>query len=128
MSDFGGINVTNEICEITCIHEEQVTNSKERLKNTNSKDLSSLFKILSDENRFKILHALAYEDQLCVCDVANIIGATMANTSHHLQALKKLGVVDSKKIGKLVYYFSSDDRIVELINLGKQLEQGDGCE
>ena len=40
MSDFGGINVTNEICEITCIHEEQVTNSKKRLKNTNSKDLS----------------------------------------------------------------------------------------
>lgn len=114
---------TNEICEITCIHEEKVNNAKERLEMTDSKNISSLFKILSDENRFKILHALAYEDQLCVCDVANIIGATIANTSHHLQSLKKMRVVDSKKIGKLVYYFSSDDRIVELIAVGKKLEK-----
>lgn len=118
----------NNVCEITCIHEEQVNNSKKRLEKIDSRKLSFLFKLLSDENRFKILHALTYEEQLCVCDIANIIGATIANTSHHLQSLKKSGVIDSKKEGKLVYYFQTDSRIKELINVGEKLKEDDDIE
>ncbi|MEG0286746.1 MAG: metalloregulator ArsR/SmtB family transcription factor [Vagococcus sp.] len=117
--------MTVETCEITCIHEEQVERAKSKINEVNVGDLSSLFKLLADENRFKILHSLAFEEELCVCDIANIIGATNATTSHHLQSLKKLGVIDSKKQGKLVYYFSVDKRIRELLVFGKELEKED---
>ena len=82
--------MTVETCEITCIHEEQVERAKSKINEVNVGELSSLFKLLADENRFKILHSLAFEEELCVCDIANIIGATNATTSHHLQSLKKL--------------------------------------
>ncbi|HCX6198028.1 TPA: winged helix-turn-helix transcriptional regulator, partial [Listeria monocytogenes] len=93
--------MNNEICEITCIHEDKVNRAKSKLANFDTPSVSGFFKILSDENRLKIVHALVHEDELCVCDIANIIDASVATTSHHLNSLKKLGVVDSHKDGKL---------------------------
>lgn len=59
---------------------------------------------LSDDTRIKIAYALSLEDELCVCDVANIVGATTTTTSHHLRLLKNLGLANYRKEGKLVYY------------------------
>ena len=107
--------MNNEICEITCIHEDKVNRAISKLVNFDTPSLSCFFKILSDEIRLKIVHALVHEDELCVCDIANIIDASVATTSHHLNSLKKLGVVDSHKDGKLVYYFNKNIKFLNLM-------------
>ena len=111
--------MNNEICEITCIHEDKVNRAKSKLANFDTPSVSGFFKILSDENRLKIVH----EDELCVCDIANIIDASVATTSHHLNSLKKLGVVDSHKDGKLVYYFIKNIKILNLMELGVNFKE-----
>ena len=110
--------MNNEICEITCIHEDKVNRAKSKLANFDTPSV-----ILSDENRLKIVHALVHEDELCVCDIANIIDASVATTSHHLNSLKKLGVVDSHKDGKLVYYFIKNIKILNLMELGVNFKE-----
>ncbi|MFD1427390.1 DNA-binding transcriptional ArsR family regulator [Kroppenstedtia sanguinis] len=49
-----------------------------------------LFKALADPTRMKIAYALVQEEELCVCNVANIISSTLATASHHLRLLRKL--------------------------------------
>lgn len=113
----------NDICEITCLHEDRIEQAKTKLTKTNTLAVSSLFKVLADENRLKILSALGERDDLCVCDIANIIEATVANTSHHLQTLKKMNLVDSKKVGKLVYYYLTNPTIIHLIETGIKVKE-----
>ncbi len=67
-------------------------------------EVSKIFKALSDDTRVKIAYALTVEEELCVCDVANIIGSTTATASHHLRLLRNLGLAQYRKEGKLVYY------------------------
>ncbi|WP_026673594.1 ArsR/SmtB family transcription factor [Alkalihalobacterium bogoriense] len=80
--------------------------------------VANLFKALSDETRMKIAYALSQEDELCVCDVATIIGATTATTSHHLRHLRNIGLAKSRKEGKLVFYSLDDDHVRILIETG----------
>ena len=112
----------NEICEISCVHEDKVLLGKEKLQTEDISSLKSVFKILADENRLKIIYALSYEDELCVCDIAATIEATVATTSHHLLSLKKNGIVVSRKVGKLVYYSIKNDKFVQLLNSKLYLE------
>ncbi|WP_336867358.1 metalloregulator ArsR/SmtB family transcription factor, partial [Peribacillus frigoritolerans] len=73
--------------------------------------VAKIFKALSDDTRIKIAYSLSLEDELCVCDVANIVGATTATTSHHLRLLKNLGLANYRKEGKLVYYSLDDEHV-----------------
>ncbi|MDT2990825.1 ArsR/SmtB family transcription factor [Enterococcus casseliflavus] len=107
----------SDICEITCIHEDKVNRAKEKLTDTDISTLSSILKLLGDENRLKIIYALSYEEELCVCDIANIIGATVATTSHHLLSLKKNDIVKNRKTGKLVYYSIKNNKITQLLDV-----------
>lgn len=104
-----------DICEITCVDEQKVRNVQSKLRQENTLEVATVFKALSDDTRIKIAYALTIEDELCVCDVANIIGATLATASHHLRLLKNLGLAKYKKVGKLVYYSLDDDDVKELI-------------
>lgn len=51
----------------------------------------------------------------CVCDIANIIGVTVANTSHHLRTLHKQGIVKFRKEGKLAFYSLDDEHIRQIM-------------
>lgn len=114
--------MNNEICEITCIHEDKVNRAKSKLANFDTPSVSGFFKILSDENRLKIVHALVHEDELCVCDIANIIDASVA-TLHTIWLIKKIGSSDSHKDGKLVYYFIKNIKILNLMELGVNFKE-----
>jgi len=107
----------NEVCEVTCIDEEKVKRGKNELHQQNPLEVAKIFKALSDDTRIKIAYALSLEDELCVCDVANIVGATTATTSHHLRLLKNLGLAKYRKEGKLVYYSLDDDHVKQLIKV-----------
>jgi DNA-binding transcriptional ArsR family regulator len=106
-----------DVCEITCIDREKTVHVQQQLEKINIVDITKIFKALSDETRMKIAYALTLEDELCVCDVAHIVGATTATASHHLRHLKSLGLAKYRKEGKLVYYSLDDDHVKQLIHI-----------
>ncbi|MBI0581343.1 winged helix-turn-helix transcriptional regulator [Neobacillus cucumis] len=106
-----------DICEVTCVDEEKVKRVKESVSNQNTSAVSQIFKALSDDTRIKIAYALSVEDELCVCDVANIVGSTTATASHHLRLLRNLGLAKFRKEGKLVFYSFDDDHVKQLIQI-----------
>ena len=110
-------NLQNDACKVTCIDEEKVKRGKKELLKQNPLEVAKVFKALSDDTRIKIAYALSLEDELCVCDVANIVGATIATTSHHLRLLKNLGLAKYRKEGKLVYYSLDDDHVKQLLKV-----------
>jgi ArsR family transcriptional regulator, lead/cadmium/zinc/bismuth-responsive transcriptional repressor len=107
----------DDICEITCVDEEKVIRVKKSLAQHNTLAVSQLFKSLSDDTRIKIALALSVEDELCVCDVANIVGCTTATASHHLRLLRNLGLAVYRKEGKLVFYSLDDEHVRQLIQI-----------
>lgn len=119
MNEIGVGILTKEMdmCEITCVDEEKVTRVQNKLAEENPLDVAKFFKVLSDPTRVKIAYALAFEDELCVCDVANIVGSTTATASHHLRNLRELGLAKSRKEGKLVFYSLDDDHVRKLIEV-----------
>ncbi|MDQ6596375.1 ArsR family transcriptional regulator [Bacillus salipaludis] len=106
-----------DICEVTCVDEDKVKRVKESVSNQNTSAVSQIFKALSDDTRIKIAYALSVEDELCVCDVANIVGSTTATASHHLRLLRNLGLAKYRKEGKLVFYSLDDDHVKQLIQI-----------
>lgn len=102
-------------CEVYCYDEEKVIRIQGELEKEDISSVAQLFKALADENRAKISYALCQDDELCVCDVANIIGSSVATASHHLRTLHKQGIVKYRKEGKLAFYSLDDDHIKQLI-------------
>ena len=104
-----------DICEIDLSDEQKVRKVQGKIQRDHLSDVAQLFKALADENRSKIVYALCCEDELCVCDLSYIIGATVANTSHHLRNLYKQGIVKYRKEKKLVYYSLDDNHIKQIM-------------
>jgi len=105
----------NDSCEIYCYDEEKVNRIQGELEKEDLSSVAQLFKALADENRAKISYALCQDDELCVCDVANIIGSSVATASHHLRTLNKQGIVKYRKEGKLAFYSLDDEHVKQLI-------------
>lgn len=95
--------------------EEMMRELKEDVRDL--KGLAELFKAFADETRCKLLYALSVRE-LCVCDLAEIIGSSQSNVSHHLRYLRASRLVKSRKAGRQVFY-SLDDSHVEAV-----IEQG----
>lgn len=65
-----------EFCECTVIHEDIVKKVKQKMPEDGLiYDIAELFKVFADSTRMKIIYALM-EDELCVCDIANIVKTT----------------------------------------------------
>lgn len=111
--------VEKDVCEIYCYDEDKVQRVRGILQNKRD-DLSRIvqvFKALSDENRAKVIYSLCQEKELCVCDVANIIGSSVATASHHLRVLRKQGLVKYRKVGKMAFYSLDDEHIRQIISI-----------
>lgn len=107
-----------DLCEVHYVNEARV----ERVKATMVDDevsiaLSEIFKVLGDPTRVKILHALAREE-LCVCDIASLLGMSLPAISHHLRVLRNLRLVRHRKAGRIVYYALDDDHVRRLLEVG----------
>lgn len=112
-----------DVCEIYSYDEQKVNSIQHDLSEIDIRSVSQLFKVIGDENRAKITYALCKEEELCVCDVANIIGATVATTSHHLRTLLKYSIVKFRKEGKMAFYSLDDDHIKQLILIGLEHQE-----
>ncbi|WP_059103587.1 ArsR/SmtB family transcription factor [Shouchella shacheensis] len=109
------VKENKDACEIFCYDEEKVNRISALVSEEHFVPVADLFKALSDETRLKIAYSLLQENELCVCDVANIIGSTTATASHHLRHLRNLGIAKSRKEGKLVFYSLDDDHVRQLV-------------
>ncbi|GAE27396.1 cadmium efflux system accessory protein [Halalkalibacter wakoensis JCM 9140] len=104
-----------ESCEIYIYDEEKVNRIQDDLQTVDISSVAHMLKAIADENRAKITYALCQDEELCVCDIANIIGITVANASHHLRTLHKQGVVKFRKEGKLAFYSLDDEHIKQIM-------------
>jgi DNA-binding transcriptional ArsR family regulator len=112
MADF------DDVCEVQCFDSEKVTRVKrDSLSPEEILRLAETFKALSDGTRLKILHALSQEE-LCVCDLAEVVEMSQSLVSHQLRLLRTLRLVKYRKEGKMVYYSLDDDHIIHLFSEG----------
>ena len=105
-------------CEVQCIHKEKVLKVKEKdLSPVEILNLADIFKALGDPTRVKILHALSQEE-LCVCDLAEVLEMQQSAVSHQLRILRNLRLVKHRKEGKMVFYSLDDEHIINLFAEG----------
>lgn len=110
------INIDN--CVSNVIHEDIVNKVRENIPDDEILyDLAELFKVFGDTTRIKILHAL-FESEMCVCDIAALLGMNQSAISHQLRILKQARLVKYRREGKVVYYSLDDDHIKHIFDQG----------
>ncbi|MGG3449974.1 ArsR/SmtB family transcription factor [Domibacillus aminovorans] len=123
MSEKAKLKQTDDTCETSCFNEDIVKRVQPKINDVNGVEL--LFKAMSDATRLKIVYALTLEKELCVCDVAHIIGSTTATASHHLRLLRNMGLAKYRKEGKLVYYSVKDEHVHQLVRIALEHSRED---
>lgn len=109
------LNQGEDFCDIFCIDEDKVKRLMGKVPDTGG--LAELFKVLADETRASIVYLLSKEE-LCVCDIATILGTTVSNVSHHLRLLRTSHLVRFRREGKQVYYTLDDEHVNHIIKEG----------
>ena len=105
-------------CDCNIIHQETVNKVIKKMPDENTfNHLADLFKLIGDTTRCRILFALDQEE-MCVCDLANVLNMTKSSVSHQLATLRRSGVVKCHREGKEVYYSLDDEHINKLFDLG----------
>ena len=80
-------------------------------------DLCELFRTFGASPRIRILYVL-FEAEMCVCDIAALLGMTQSAISHQLRALKNARLVKARREGKTVFYSLADDHVKTIIDQG----------
>ena len=107
-----------ECCDFIHAHEEIVERVRNQIPGEDTLyDLSELFRIFGDSTRIRILYVL-FESEMCVCDIAALLGMTQSAISHQLRALKNARLVKARREGKTVFYALADDHVKTIINQG----------
>ena len=105
-------------CDCNIIHKEAVDKVLNKMPSENTfNHLADLFKLIGDTTRCRTLFALD-QDEMCVCDLANVLNMTKSSVSHQLATLRRSGIVKCRKNGKEVCYTLDDDHIVQLFEIG----------
>jgi len=87
------------------------------LPHAEAQDLAAIFSVLADPTRVRLVAALA-ERELCVCDLANVLGLRQSTVSHQLRLLRALRVVRFRKEGRVAYYALDDAHVTGLLAQG----------
>ena len=102
-------------CDIAVVHLDAVQRARGVVPDIETMQrVAAMFQILADPIRAQIVTALAHEE-LCVCDVAAVVGLSISATSHQLKRLRDQGVVRYRKDGRLAFYRLSDNRMRRLV-------------
>lgn len=101
-------------CDDRVVHMEAVREARLALPvGATLAGMADVFAALGDPTRLRILAAIASRE-LCVCDLAATVGQTESAVSHQLRMLRSLGLVRSRRDGRLVYYVLDDDHVAAL--------------
>ena len=106
------------ICDCNIIHQDVVDDTIKKMPDGDVfNKLAEFFKILGDTTRVKILFALD-QNEMCVCDIANVLGMSKSSISHQLGTLRRSGIVKCRKVGKEVFYTLDDEHVKEVFEVG----------
>ena len=107
-----------ECCEFMHAHDEIVERVQKEMPGEDTLyDLTELFRIFGDSTRIRILYVL-FEAEMCVCDIADLLGLTQSAISHQLRTLKANKLVRSRREGKTVFYSLADQHVRSIIGQG----------
>ena len=105
-------------CKYMHVHKELVEKVNLNMPSESTLiNLSELYKVFGDSTRIKILYTL-FESEMCVCDIAQVLGMTISAISHQLRVLKQARLVKYRRQGKTVFYSLSDDHVRLIIDQG----------
>jgi ArsR family transcriptional regulator len=82
--------------------------------------ISEFLKAISNPTRLRIIELLK-EKPMCVCDIWNALNEEQSSISKHLNELKKVGIVDSRRDGLRIVYSVNNPRIFEIIETTKEI-------
>ena len=108
------------LCDCDVIHQSTVDKVKDSMLTEESFfELADFFKIIGDSTRSKILWALD-TSEMCVCDIAVLLGMTKSAVSHQLRVLREGNLVKYRREGKTVFYSLADDHVRTLVAMAKE--------
>ena len=107
-----------DICCSNDLHEDVVNSVRSKMPDTEMLyELGELFKVFGDTTRVRILYALSAQE-MCVCDIAELLEMTHSSISHQLRVLKQARLVKFRKEGKSVFYSLDDCHISQIFSCG----------
>jgi DNA-binding transcriptional ArsR family regulator len=107
-----------DACEVFVADAARVARVRAALIGSRQVDrLAETFRALGDPTRVRILDALSH-DELCVCDVATLVGLSESAVSHQLRLLRNLRLVRARRDGRMMFYALDDQHIVTLFQQG----------
>ncbi|OBX23373.1 MULTISPECIES: ArsR/SmtB family transcription factor [Bizionia] len=114
--------------EITCTRAEanhkQLQNCMETLDEMEGsfQKMTKLLSIAGSDVRLKILYLLNLENELCPCDLADILKMSMPAISQHIRKIKDAGIINSRRDGQTLYYSLNRDETEIFSSIFKSIE------
>ena len=107
-------------CDFLFVHQDIVDRVNSAMPGEEELfDLAELFKVFGDSTRIKILYLL-FEAEMCVCDIAQLLGMTQSAISHQLRSLKQSRLVKARREGKTVFYSLADGHVHTILDQGME--------
>ena len=102
---------TEETCIRGCANVDMINRGINQLneQSFHFNKMSDLFKLLGNETRLKIIYLIKNENDICVCDLSDILGLSVSAISQQLNKLKQGNILKSRKEGQTIYYSVSHD-------------------
>lgn len=120
------VGVSDDQCDLLCIDFDHAEQLRTALPAAGSlTELADRLRALGDPTRLRVAHALLVGDELCVCDLAWVVGASQGLVSHHLRQLRANGLAANRRDGKLVMYRLTDTGR-QLLTIATDLENQAG--
>ena len=107
-------------CEFIHVHDKVVKQVMDVMpEGEELQNLAEFFRIFGDSTRIRILYALS-QSELCVCDIASLLGMGQSAISHQLRILKQSRLVKNRREGKSMFYSLADDHVRTMIAQGRE--------
>ena len=107
--------MNRDTCQVTVINRDKIELAQKSMPETITlAETAEVFSLLGDLSRIRILQALS-TTELCVCDLAAILGTSSSAVSHQLRLLRAKGIVRFRRDGKVAYYSLADEHVHQLL-------------
>ena len=104
----------DDVCDLVQIDLARVRKIRSALVTPeNVQGLADTFSALGDPTRVRILDALSH-GELCVCDLAAVLGLSQSAVSHQLRLLRTIRLVKPRREGRIVFYSLDDQHIISI--------------
>ena len=114
-------------CAAPCVHPDKVALATANAPGVDElARVTSVFKLLGDPTRARLLYALLEAGELCVCDLAAATATAETTVSQALRLLRASGVVTGRREGRNVFYRLSDAHVRLLLDVTREHALHDG--